>query len=241
MQAGDRGWGPLQPTSLTSPQPKNRDETSSSTSKTGPRHRASHLDAAQPGDRAAPPRAPDDDGAARQGAAAVRRAADHHRQARLVADTANGKALNARRLVMHDLQDREVVVQTVRTIAPRFRRGPAATRPAALGFRKGDSRRNRAGRAGRQRVQPARQSRGRRTERRRRAAQEGQGCRRPSPRGRGAPARQEGRGRRPRREAPNGPTSKGPSRKVTTPRKAGGSLARSNLERGAIYNLQLKL
>ena len=42
---------------------------------------------------------------------------------------ANGKALNARRLVMHDLQDREVVTQAVRHASRRgSRRGPAATR-----------------------------------------------------------------------------------------------------------------
>ena len=46
----------------------------------------------------------------------------------LAGGDANGKALNARRLVMQDLQDREVVTKLFDTLAPRFRHGPAATR-----------------------------------------------------------------------------------------------------------------
>src|SRR4051812_44722516 len=58
-----------------------------------------------------------------------------------VADgAANGKALNARRLVMHDLQDREVVGKLFETIAPRFASRPGGyTRLLRLGFRRGDS------------------------------------------------------------------------------------------------------
>ena len=51
-------------------------------SKTRPGHGASHRDAPQPGDGAAPPRADRDDGAEGEGAAAVRRADHHDRQAR---------------------------------------------------------------------------------------------------------------------------------------------------------------
>jgi len=52
----------------------------------------------------------------------------------------NGHALNARRLVMHDLQDREVVTKLFDTIAPRFAARPGGyTRLLRLGFRKGDS------------------------------------------------------------------------------------------------------
>jgi large subunit ribosomal protein L17 len=53
---------------------------------------------------------------------------------------ANGRALNARRLVMHDLQDREVVSKLFETLAPRFETRPGGyTRLLRLGFRKGDA------------------------------------------------------------------------------------------------------
>jgi large subunit ribosomal protein L17 len=52
----------------------------------------------------------------------------------------NGHELNARRLVMRDLQDREVVTKLFDTIAPRFASRPGGyTRLLRLGFRKGDS------------------------------------------------------------------------------------------------------
>ena len=52
----------------------------------------------------------------------------------------NGKALHARRLVMHDLQDREVVSKLFDTLAPRFATRPGGyTRLLRLGFRKGDA------------------------------------------------------------------------------------------------------
>ena len=52
----------------------------------------------------------------------------------------NGHALNARRLVMHDVQDREVVSKLFDTIAPRFASRPGGyTRLLRIGFRKGDS------------------------------------------------------------------------------------------------------
>ena len=58
-----------------------------------------------------------------------------------VADgSANGRALNARRLVMHDLQDREVVSKLFETLAPRFAGRPGGyTRLLRLGFRRGDA------------------------------------------------------------------------------------------------------
>jgi large subunit ribosomal protein L17 len=53
---------------------------------------------------------------------------------------ANGKALHARRLVMQDLQDREVVGKLFETLAPRFQaRAGGYTRLLRLGFRRGDS------------------------------------------------------------------------------------------------------
>src|SRR5437773_4894537 len=52
----------------------------------------------------------------------------------------NGKALHARRLVMHDVQDREVVQKLFDTLAPRFQTRPGGyTRLLRLGFRKGDA------------------------------------------------------------------------------------------------------
>jgi len=52
----------------------------------------------------------------------------------------NGKALHARRLVMHDLQDKDVVTKLFDTLAPRFAERPGGyTRLLRLGFRKGDA------------------------------------------------------------------------------------------------------
>jgi len=58
----------------------------------------------------------------------------------LAAGAANGKELNARRLVMHDLQDRDVVAKLFDTLAPRFaERAGGYTRLLRIGYRKGDS------------------------------------------------------------------------------------------------------
>jgi large subunit ribosomal protein L17 len=52
----------------------------------------------------------------------------------------NGHALTARRLVMRDLQDREVVTKLFDTLAPRFASRPGGyTRLLRIGFRRGDS------------------------------------------------------------------------------------------------------
>jgi large subunit ribosomal protein L17 len=52
----------------------------------------------------------------------------------------NGHALTARRLVMRDVQDRDIVKKLFDTIAPRFVSRPGGyTRLLRLGFRKGDS------------------------------------------------------------------------------------------------------
>jgi large subunit ribosomal protein L17 len=58
----------------------------------------------------------------------------------LAAGEANARVLNARRLVMEDLQDREVVSKLFDTIAPRFAtRAGGYTRLMRTGYRKGDS------------------------------------------------------------------------------------------------------
>src|SRR5437660_6313971 len=50
------------------------------------------------------------------------------------------RVLNARRLVMQDLQDREVVTKLFDTLAPRFASRPGGyTRLLRIGFRRGDS------------------------------------------------------------------------------------------------------
>src|SRR5262245_41055624 len=57
-----------------------------------------------------------------------------------VADGENGKALHARRLVLHDLQDREVVAKLFDTLARRFAERPGGyTRLLRIGYRKGDN------------------------------------------------------------------------------------------------------
>jgi large subunit ribosomal protein L17 len=58
----------------------------------------------------------------------------------LAAGDANGRVLTARRLVMQDVQDREVVSKLFDTIAPRFAaRAGGYTRLLRIGFRRGDS------------------------------------------------------------------------------------------------------
>ncbi len=58
----------------------------------------------------------------------------------LASGDANLKLLNARRLVMQDLQDRAVVTKLFDTLAPRFEARPGGyTRLLRLGYRKGDS------------------------------------------------------------------------------------------------------
>src|SRR5436305_13198542 len=53
---------------------------------------------------------------------------------------ANGGALHARRLVLKDIQNRDVVAKLFDTIAPRFEARPGGyTRILRLGYRRGDS------------------------------------------------------------------------------------------------------
>ena len=58
----------------------------------------------------------------------------------LAAGAANGKALHARRLVLREVQDRDVVGKLFETIAPRFEARPGGyTRILRTGHRRGDS------------------------------------------------------------------------------------------------------
>jgi large subunit ribosomal protein L17 len=53
---------------------------------------------------------------------------------------ANGRSLHARRMVLRDIQNREVVSKLFDTIAPRFETRPGGyTRILRLGYRRGDS------------------------------------------------------------------------------------------------------
>jgi large subunit ribosomal protein L17 len=53
---------------------------------------------------------------------------------------ANGRSLHARRLVLRDIQDRDVVGKLFDTIAPRFEGRPGGyTRILRIGYRRGDS------------------------------------------------------------------------------------------------------
>ena len=128
----------------------------------GSRHGASHRDAPESGAGPAPLRAHRDDGAEGEGAAALRRAHHHDRQARLGArgGGTNGRSLHARRLVLRDIHDRDVVSKLFDTIAPRFEARPGGyTRILRLGLSPRRQRGGRADRAGRQRVQPERRNR----------------------------------------------------------------------------------
>ena len=58
----------------------------------------------------------------------------------LAAGDANGRSLHARRLVLRDIPNREVVSKLFDTIAPRFEARPGGyTRILRLGYRRGDS------------------------------------------------------------------------------------------------------
>ena len=112
-----------------------------STPQTGPGHRASHRDAAQPGARrcsaTSTSRRP-----CRRRRSCGRSSSGSSRIAKrgLAAGDANGKSLHARRLVLRDIQDRDVVGKLFDTIAPRFEARPGGyTRILRLGYRRGDS------------------------------------------------------------------------------------------------------
>src|SRR4029079_87393 len=58
----------------------------------------------------------------------------------LAGGEANGQSLHARRLVLRDIQDRDVVSKLFDTIAPRFETRPGGyTRILRIGYRRGDS------------------------------------------------------------------------------------------------------
>jgi len=140
----------------------------------------------------------------------------------LAGGTTNGHALTARRMVMQDVQDREVVTKLFDTIAPRFATRPGGyTRLLRIGFRKGDS----AEVAQVELVGSEYDPRAKQDEGAKEApAPKKQGV---GGRLRAAAERLRGGGGKPEGEAGGGKNAtkpaKGTARRATTPRKAGGS------------------
>ena len=131
---------------------------------------------------------------------------------------ANAKELNARRLVMVDLQDREVVTKLFDTLAPRFAdRQGGYTRLLRLGFRKGDA------------AEVAQvELLGSEYDPKAKAADEKGESEKPKSKGVGGRLRAAADRMRGKKDSDGGgkaasKPAKGVSRKTTTPRKAGGS------------------
>src|SRR6185295_17548802 len=133
----------------------------------------------------------------------------------------NGRVLTARRLVMQDLQDREVVTKLFDAIAPRFASRPGGyTRLLRIGFRKGDSAEMAQVELVGSEYDPKAKTEGEKTE-----------SAKPKAKGVGGRLRAAAERLRSKKDdkekegAPKTSTkpSKGVTRKSTTPRKAGGS------------------
>ena len=134
-------------------------------------------------------------------------------------EPANGRVLTARRLVMQDLQDREVVTKLFDTIAPRFAARPGGyTRLLRVGFRRGDS-------AEVAQVELV----GSEFDPKAKAAPEGEAEAKPKAKGVGGRLRAAAERLRGTKKGDDESKkvqpkpSKGVARKTTTPRKAGGS------------------
>jgi large subunit ribosomal protein L17 len=132
---------------------------------------------------------------------------------------ANGRVLTARRVVLQDLQDRDVVTKLFDTIAPRFAsRSGGYTRLLRLGYRRGDS-------AEVAQVELVG------SEFNAKAKTEGETTEAPKPKAKGVgdrlrAAAERLRGKKEDKEGAgkvSSKPSKGAARKSTTPRKAGGS------------------
>jgi large subunit ribosomal protein L17 len=142
------------------------------------------------------------------------------RHEHLTTTVPRAKELNARRLVMQDVQDREVVKKLFDTLAPRFQARPGGyTRLLRVGYRKGDSAEVAQVELVGSEFDP-------------RAAEQGdavKGDGTPKPKGVGERLRAAAERLRGKKSDPessgkaSAKPSRGVSRKSTTPRKAGGS------------------
>ena len=138
----------------------------------------------------------------------------------LAAGDANGRLLTARRLVLTDIQDRAVVGKLFDEIAPRFETRPGGyTRLLRVGFRRGDA-------ADVAQVELV----GSEYDPNAAVEKKGEGAEKPAASKKGVGARLKAAAERVRgkkdegEKAPKVPKpSRGAARKVTTPRKAGGS------------------
>ena len=131
----------------------------------------------------------------------------------------NVRVLTARRLVMEDLQDREVVGKLFESIAPRFSARPGGyTRLLRLGYRKGDS-------AEVAQVELVGSEFNPRAKAESEAKAEGAKPKTKGMRERLRAAAERVRGKKDEESSPkvSSKPAKGASRKSTTPRKAGGS------------------
>ena len=133
----------------------------------------------------------------------------------------NGHALTARRLVMQDLQDREVVSKLFDTLAPRFASRPGGyTRLLRIGFRRGDSAEVAQVELVGSEYDPKAKAEGEATEEAKpKAKGVGGRLRAAAERLRGKKDDNEGGGSKNKATKP----AKGTARRATTPRKAGGS------------------
>jgi large subunit ribosomal protein L17 len=132
------------------------------------------------------------------------------------------KTLNARRLVMHDIQDREVVAKLFETLAPRFQDRPGGyTRLLRIGYRQGDSAEVAQVELVGSEFNPRAKAEAdaAKTEGESKPTSVGGGLRAATPRLRGGGKKDEGDAAKKAQTKP----SKGVSRKTTTPRKAGGA------------------
>jgi len=140
----------------------------------------------------------------------------------LAGGSANGQTLHARRLVLRDIQNRDVVSKLFDTIAPRFETRPGGyTRILRLGYRRGDSAEVAQIELVGSEYDP-------------KAKAEAEGGEAPKPKAKGvggrlraAAERLRGGGKKDDNEAGGGKKAtkpaKGTARRSTTPRKAGGS------------------